>query len=260
LNTIITNKNEIINTTLKITFREDISQDLGNVLPYPNKHYIADYIVYYYYIEGFFGTKDSINYINDIKSRFLITYKDKIKEIKHYNNIDKVDYLHKLKHFQNLKSRTIQIINQNNRYDNKEDFRFWVLKLFAEDSIREKSLITYQELLDFGLLNDLECQKNSLKSKCRSIVNYYINNDYKIYTKYKRKTKNNKELKMTRQENQKQMVEKIKQDNIKKVKNFLTGMFAAEYKKKEKWNISKISKELKMSRTTLTKIIKEENL
>lgn len=256
---IITKKIEKINnTTLRLTSNSCLSEEFGNILPYPNHHYInGDTYIYYWFIKGFFGTNNSIEYINDIKSRFLITYKELVREIKHYNNETKSYY--ELKHFQNLKSKTIGIINNTNRYDNSNDFIFWCLKLYSEEVILERGLIDYDTLFEFGHVNfgqcdSLKCCKDlsTLKSKCRSIVNYYIYRDYQLDRYIKKMT--NEELIMSRSKNMKKQMEIIKENNYKKLKNFLSGMFVEEYKKKNgKWNITKLSKDLKMSRNTIYK-------
>ena len=61
---------------------------------------------------------------------------------------------------------------------------------------------------------------------------------------------------MTRTENAKKIAEDKLQKSTRKVLNMVTGLLSSEYKKESgKWNITKIAQELKMSRTTVTKII-----
>lgn len=256
-------QNEISDTYLKIICNSDISEDFGNELPYPTKHFISDRkIVYYWLILGYFGTKNSLEYINDIKARFLITYKDKIEKTSHYPTYEKLVNPLKLKQFQKLKSKSISIINQTTRFDNSQDFIFWCLKLYCEDIIQERGLCDYETLLEFGITNFQDDVKDfsTLKSKCRNIINWYIDRDYKL-SKYERKTKTEEEWIMSRSENMIKVRKNIKEQNILKVKNFLSGMFIDDYKKPSgKWNITKISKDLNLHRETISKIIKEENL
>ena len=258
---IITNKNRNVNTTLKITFNSDISEDIGDILPYPNKHYINQVWVYYWLLDGFFGSKDSYEYLNDIKSRFLITYKDKINQIDTYpNKVIKEDYKHSLKHFQGLKSISINIINQTNRFDSSNDMVFWCLKIHAEYIIGIKGVITYQELLEYSIYHFKDHKKgvSTLKSKCRGIVNYYINNNYSL-SRYVKKynTKEEKEkLKMTRKQNMVKINKKKSEETQKKIDHFMSGMFIEEYKKPNgSWNKTLICKELGISRPTLDKYI-----
>ena len=263
------NIEEINNTCLKITFNQDITEDMGELIPYPQKHFIANQIfVYYWYIDGFFGTNKAIEFINDIKARFLISYPNKINEIRHFDTKE-IAHLH-LRQFQGLKSRTIAIINKTNRFDGSTDFIFWCLKLHAEDLIKEMGCVYYEDLLSFGAANFGGTQTKSckdystLKSKCRSIVNYYINKNYKLdrYEK-KYKTKSElEELKMTRQENMRLQNQKLKENKKNKIIHFITGLYAPNFKFKSgknvgKWNVSKISKELNISRPTIIKHLTE---
>ena len=64
-------------TYLKITSYNDLSREFGNVVPYPTKHIVNDTnFVYFWLIDGFFHTNKSTEFINDIKSRFLISFKN----------------------------------------------------------------------------------------------------------------------------------------------------------------------------------------
>lgn len=260
-NTIKTNK-KVSDTYLKIEFNNDISEDLGDVLPYPTKHYIdSRKIVYYWLISGFFGTKNSLDFVNDIKARFLITYKNQIEKTSHFPTSEKLVEPLKLRQFQNLKSKSISIINRTTRFDNSNDFVFWCLKLHCEDLIKQYGICQYETLLEFGVTNFENDVKDfsTLRCKCRNIINWYIDRDYKLST-YQRKL-SDKELKMSRSKNMSKVRENIKKDNTSKIKNFLTGMFVDEYKKVNgSWNITKISQNLNVSRNTVYRVIEEENL
>ncbi|MEA1936763.1 MAG: hypothetical protein U9N04_01480 [Patescibacteria group bacterium] len=260
------NVEEINNTCIKITFNSDITEDMGNELPYPHKHYVNNQIwTYYWYINGFFGTRKGLDFLNDIKARFLITYPTEIDKIRHFPTEEQTN-LH-LKQFQGLKSKAINIINKTSRYDNKSDFIFWCLKLEAERLIKENDQVRYDWLLDFGLVNfgstsTKQCKDTStLKSKCRSIVNYYIDKNFEL-DEYQRKTKTKEEWIMTRTENMKLQNQKLKEKYQNKIKHFITGLYAPNFKFKSgknigKWNVSKMSKELSISRPTLIKHLTE---
>lgn len=264
------------NTCLKIQFNQDITEDLGNILPYPSKAFVTEknlpYItqtitqqvfIYYWYIDGFFGTNKAIDFINDIKARFLITYPQEIDKISHFDTQEKAN-LH-LRQFQGIKSKALAIIHHTSRFDGSEDFIFWSLKIKAENLIVEHQQVRYDWLLDFALVNfgttSIKACKDSstLKSKCRSIVNYYINKNFTLdcYQKKYNTEVELENLKMTRVENIKKVNQEQEEKNKKTIQNFLSGMFAADYKKPNgKWNISKLSKDLKMARGTVTKHIK----
>lgn len=251
------------NTCLKITFNSDISEDLGNELPYPRKRFISDSEwVYYWYIDGFFGTFKGRNFLNDIKARFLISYPNEINKMSHFPTEEDAK-LH-LKHFQGLKSKAIAIINKTSRYDNTEDFIFWCLKLEAERLIVERGQVLEDWLYDFGYVNFGEystkkCKDNStLKSKCRSITRYYAMKGYQLdcYQKKYNTPEELEKLKMNRQQHIKKVHENRTEATLKKIEHFLSGLYAEEYKKPNgKWNIAKISKELNISRPTLTKYL-----
>lgn len=255
---IITQKKEKLNTIIKIDVKNDIGDEFGNSIPYPSHHYIDTHTMsYYYFIDGFFHTKKGIEYINDVKARFLITFKDDIKAISHYKTDKESQY--KLKDFGNLKSIAVDIINKVNRYDGTKDFVFWCLKLYAEKIITERGLIQYDTLLDFGYVNFKDDVKDNatLKSKCRSIVKYYIEKDYQL-DKYVKKGYS-KELRMTRAEHIKEVHTKRTENTKNIIKNFLSGLLAPNYKFKSsgKWNTSKIAKDLKLNRKTVIAHLKD---
>lgn len=266
---IITEKEyESNNTCLKITFNSDITEDMGNSLPYPQKHFIneGEYFnqyVYYWYINGFFGTKAGLDFLNDIKARFLITYPSQIDKIRHFPTEEQAN-LH-LKHFQGLKSKAVAIINKTSRYDNKADFIFWCLKLEAERLITERGQVLEDWLIDFGMVNfgstsTKACKDAStLKSKCRSITRYYAMKNYQLdcYQKKYNTPEELEELKMNRTENAIRVSKEKKENNAKRIQNTLTGMFGFEYVKPNgKYNVSKLAKDLNLSRETITKHLK----
>jgi len=80
----------------------------------------------------------------------------------------------------------------------------------------------------------------------------------KRYWNYKRKTKNDEELKMTRSERAKTNAQKIKEQKRKAILSMVTGVLAKEYKKEDgSWNVYKLAKDLGMSRNTIYKHLRE---
>lgn len=247
-----------LNTVIVFDFKTDITDTLGNILPFPNSHYVDSFkYSYSWVIKGVFLTKKGTEYYNDLISRFLLTYKDcGVKHNKTYRTLKPT--ITELKHFQKLKSLTNSKMILRNR-DNKEDFVFWCLKDYSESLIKEKGIVTYTDLIDFCYLHFQDYKKgfSTLKCKCRSIVNWYIDNDYRI-TEYVRKTKTQKEWEMTRSENMKNIKINEGLENRKKIIHFLSGMFIEEYKKPNgKWNYTKLSESLRMTRQTIKKHIEE---
>jgi hypothetical protein len=100
---------------------------------------------------------------------------------------------------------------------------------------------------------------STARAKARNIAEWTYN--YYRTGKRPRKTKTKEELKMTRREraltNAKAQYEKAH----KKIMSAVTGMFADEYKKKDgSWNILKLAKELGMSKNTIKRHLRDENL
>ena len=253
---------QLKNTWLKISFEDDISSELGNVIPYPHHHYIKNNkIVYCWLIDGFFDTLKGITFLNDIIARFKITFETS-QYLKHSMDNESTICPLKLKQFQGLKSRAIQRIQQTTRYDGTRDFIFYCLKLHAEMIIKEKGIFSYDELLDFALINFIEKAKDrsTLKAKCKSIFNWYLDKNFALTrTAY---VKKERDLVMaTRQEHAKKIHTKLANDTKKKVLDCITGMFKDEYKKKDgSWNVKKIANDSGTSRNTVMKYLPKETL
>lgn len=258
----IPQKKQLKNTWLQISFSDDITSELGNIIPYPHYHYMKNNkLVYCWLIDGFFDTLKGVQFLNDVIARFKITFETS-QYIKHSNDSESTLCPLKLKAFQNLKSRAIQKIQQNHRFDSSTDFIFYSIKFYAEDLINEKTIFTENELLDFALLNFIEKAKDrsTLRAKCRNIYNYYLDKNFECdKSKY---IKKQKDLVMaTRTEQAKKMTEKRSNEARKKILNCITGMFSQEYKKPNgSWNIMKIAKDSGTSRNTVMKYLPKDSL
>lgn len=258
----IPHKKQLKNTWLQISFSDDITSELGNIIPYPHYHYTKNNkLVYCWLIDGFFETKTNIQFLNDIIARFKITFETS-QYLKHTKDINSTICPLKLKSFQNLKSRAIQKIQQTARFDGSRDFIFYCLKLHAEIIIKEKGIFSYDELLEFAMINFIEKSKDrsTLKAKCKNIFNWYLERNFELtQTVY---IKKEKDLVMaTRTEHAKKMTEKRSNEAKKKILNCITGMFAYEYKKPNgSWNIMKIAKDSGTSRNTVMKYLPKETL
>ena len=226
-------KSQLKNTWLHISFEDDISSELGNVIPYPHHHYMRNNkLVYCWLIDGFFDTLKGVQYLNDIIARFKITFETS-QYLKH--SIDNESFINplKLKQFQGLKSRAVQKIIQNSRYDGTRDFIFYCLKLHAEMIIKEKGIFSYDELLNLHLSILLIRQKiSTLKAKCRKIFNWYLDRNFELtQTVY---IKKERDLVMaTRVEHAIRLGKNKEKENIAKIKNAITGLMAdAMFKRK----------------------------
>ena len=250
----------ITNTWLYMSFKHDITDSLGDTVPYPHKHFVNKYdTTYCWLIDGFFGTKKGLEHLNDIIARFLLTYPDS-KYLKHFNDTTSTITPSKLKAFYNLKSR---VAKQKDyvRADVQFDSTFWVLKYYAEDLIREDGFIIYQKLEDYAMDNFAggRADNSTLRAKSRSIYYWYDARDWAIGREHKPFGTTKEEILATRQEHMKKINKERQELTKKKVLSCVTGMFEFEYKKKNgDWNISKIAKESGTSRNTVYKYI--ENL
>lgn len=145
-----------------------------------------------------------------------------------------------------------------------KDYCFWAIKLYTEDLIRkfgEGTPIPSHMVEDWAYIqfDDYKKGKSTVRAKCRSIWNWYDTKGWELpkYTR-RRKTKDEKELFMTRQEraisNSKARANKTR----KTVINAITGLYADEYKKKSgTWHINKIAKATGLHRTIVSKYLKQ---
>jgi len=236
-----------------------------NYLQHSNKGYFVAWQV-----DGFFATQRGIEYLNDIIGRVTITlsdchpqrlpYKPDMGEaLAHY-----YPKIHKLLAFKGTKSLSTKT-HAPLRADNLggKDYCFWAIKLYTEDLIRqfkEGTPVPYQMLEDWAFTQFTDHKKglSTVRAKCRSVWNWYDRESWEL-PKYSRsrKTKNDKELFMTRQEralsNAKAKAEKAR----KAVINAVTGLYADEYKKVNgKWHISKISEAIGVDRKVVSKYLK----
>ena len=243
----------------------DISHLFGNEIPYPQSHYYSNEhnrMVYCWYIDGFFGTKNNIKFLNDIIARFKITVDCQLHSFKSVpmENINPI----KLKAFQGLKSLARDKLKEKyQRVETRaDDYVFWCLKLYAEDLIRQDGLIIWNTFENWAFENfiDLAKDKSTLKAKCRNVFNWYFERDWQI-GRVNKSNKTKVEIMATRQEHAIKIAKKNSEDTKKKVLNCITGIFAHEYKKPNgSWNISKIAKDSGTTRPTVMKYLPKETL
>jgi hypothetical protein len=237
------------NTKISITIQGDGSEIFDYSLPHPIKYtrnrnrYTLEYA-----LKGYFSTKSSYEYLNDIIARFTLSMKVLSTDISSTK-----DTGIELSCFKGLKS--IKRANNYEKGDRGEDNVFWSIKLYTEDLIRqsgEGNLIAYSLLESFAFSRFIERakDKSTLKAKCRGIWNWYDERDWTIPTRQGKG--------MSRADGARIAHKKLAENTKKKVLNVITGIFQDEYKnKKGKWNISKIAKDSKTARGTVMKYIKE---
>ena len=237
---------------------QDYSLPIPNYLCYANRGYFIAW-----QIDGYFGTKRGIEYVNDVIARVLVSfavdrpqrllYKPNIKEADHY-----YPRIRRLQEFVNLKSLSSSK-EAPVRADSYTDYMFWAIKLYTEDLIRSQGIVSYQQLESFAYSNFESKERSTLRAKCRSIFNWYEKRGWKLpkYTR-SRKTKTDKELQLTRQERAKQNTKERAEKARSKVLEVVTGLLAPDYRKKSgSWHIGKIAKDTSLSSLTVSKYLKQ---
>ena len=154
-----------------------------------------------------------------------------------------------------------------------EDILFDAIRFQIYDFVKANGknalTIDYVNLIALDKYKMLKSKKgeSTARAKAKAIYKWVIANYNpgsgrgKWNWNYKRKTKDDKELEMLRSQNAKKQAEKKYEEMHKKIISLVTGMFKDEYKRKNgKYNIKKISQDLKISRTTVYKHLKNENL
>lgn len=222
-----------------------------------NKGYILAYA-----LDGFFGTQNGSEYLNDIIARFLLTFRElRPSRVKEKPLVDArgtyYPKLYKLKELQALKSLTSTKLPRA-AADKFDDFTFWAIKFHCEDLIKSQGIPTADQLINFALSNFEGKEHSTLKAKCRSIWHYYERKNWKLPEPYKRKYKDNdKGLKMTRQERALSNAAAKEERAKNKVINTITGLMAEIYKKKNgSWHIGKIAEDTNLHRETVSKHLK----
>lgn len=223
-------------------------------LPIPNAIQITAYgALIAWQVEGYFSTQKGIEYLNDTIAKISIALQEsKPKRLPWKPDTKAADHyyakIYKLKAFNDLpgvRKRT----KAPNRADSFDDYAFWAIKLWTEDQIREQgegSPIVYAALEDWALSQFIDKERSTIRAKCRSVWKWYEERNWTTGRKFE----------MTRSERAKANSQKKADEAKRKVINATSGLMAEEYKTKTgKWNISKLAKELKMSRDTVRKYL-----
>ena len=228
-------------------------------LPIPNymQHANKGYFIAWQ-VDGYFATKKGIEYLNDTIARIIITLKDtKPQRLPWKPDLRSAEYYYPhIYKLQQISSRAQSIPGRKNapmRADAFEDYTFWAIKLYTEDTIRaqgEGLPIVYETLEDWALSQFVEKERSTIRAKCRSVWNWYDARDWELPKRRKGQ--------MTRKERAVSNAQAKAEKARKAVLNAITGMFAAELKKKSgAWHIGKIAEASGVSRNIVAKYIKE---
>jgi len=235
------------NTKISITIQGDGSEIFDYSLPHPLKYtrngnrYTIEYA-----LKGYFSTKASNEYLNDIIARFTLSMK-----VLSTNIASTKDDGIELSYFSELKS--IKRANNYERGDRGEDNVFWSIKLYTEDLIKqsgEGNLIAYSLLESFAFSRFVERSKDksTLKAKCRSIWNWYDEREWTIPTRQGKG--------MSRAEAGINAGAK----NAERTKAKVIGAIEALKFLQEKINIATVSRQAQVSRDTAKKYLIELDL
>ena len=235
------------NTKLSITVQGDGKEIFDYSLPHPinytrngNKYTIE------YALKGYFSTKSSYEYLNDIIARFTLSMK-----VLSTNVTSTEDAGIELSYFRGLKS--IQRANNYEKGDRGEDNIFWSIKLYTEDLIRqsgEGNLIAYSLLESFAFSRFIDRTKDrsTLKAKCRSIWNWYDERKWTIPTRQGKG--------MTKEE----AAIYSASVNAEKTKAKVIGAIEALNFLQEKLSIANVARQAQVSRDTAKKYLIELGL
>jgi len=230
------------NTKLSITIQGDGKEIFDYSLPHPLKYtrngnrYTLEYA-----LKGYFSTKSSYQYLNDIIARFTLSMKVLNTDISSTE-----DTGIELSCFRGLKS--IKRANDYEKGDRGEDNIFWSIKLYTEDLMRESgegNLIAYSLLESFAYSRFIERTKDrsTLRAKCRGIWNWYNDRDWTIPTRQGKG--------MSRADGARIAHQKKAADTKAKV----IGAIEALKFLQEKINIATVSRQAQVSRDTAKKYL-----
>jgi len=228
-----------------------------------------------YALDGYFGTVQGTNYLNDIIARFLITFRENkptrvdssvvlqgrnsSSSSLHTRNGTYTAKIYKLRELQALKSLSNKKLPRASA-DKFEDFTFWAIKFHCEDLIQSQGVVSADQLINFALDNFEGKEHSTLKAKCRSVWNYYEQRNWTIPKPYTKKDQG--EVMATRLEHINQVNQNRVLRNQNKIKAILDDIFLQDdiKFKNGKYKAAAIAKIAKIDKRTVIKYLKEFNL
>jgi len=218
-----------------------------------------------YALNGYFGTVQGTEYLNDIIARFLLSFKDyRPTRIKAKPTIEALGTyaprIYKLKELQALKSLASNKLPRATA-DKFDDFTFWAIKFHCEDLIKTQGIPTANQLIQFAISNFEGKEYSTLKAKCRSVWHYYELRNWTIPVPYKRKCTKEQYM-ATRQENMNKVNQNRIIKNRNKIKAVLDDIFLQDdiKFKNGKYRVGKIAELTDLTRQSVSKYLKEFDL
>ena len=266
----------------------ELELPIPNLIIYPRN---KNGIFICYFIEGYFGTEKAKKFLEDIIKRFEKTFLKLshigyIERIKHPPIIDENTNCHfQMEVIYSLKDFSKILDNLNNKVSEKEEKieNLKIAKALGERKITDDALFDYMRFIayDFVKANGKEAltreylekigeignevlgktkEFSTIKAKAKAIYEWVIEN-YQVRKEfenvcnwnYVRKTKNDEELKMTRQERAIKNSQKIAQQTKEKVYKAIQKL----KEKGEKATILKIIEIANVSKNSASKYLRK---
>jgi AraC-like DNA-binding protein len=237
--------------------------DIGLPAPHYLQHADRGGAFVAWLIDGFPATKRGQAFLNDIIARFVLTlaaerlaYRPYIEERKKSAHIHDGPPVQLKELARGLDSLPSRWAGYKPTSDSGVDRAFWAIKYKTEqmiEDIGEGTPIPYQTLEAWAMTQFVEIEgkeRSTIRAKCRSVWKWYDSRSWTIPKK--RRTLMSRTEAAAR-------ASAIKAERARKaVESAVKGLMAETYKKKNgKWNIAKIASDLKMSRDTVRKYLKE---
>lgn len=224
-------------------------------------------------VNGYFGTKKGIDYLNDTIGRITISlsecrperlpYKpDMHEELAHY-----YPKIYRLLEFRDIRSLSKKV-HAPVRADNLggKDYCFWAIKLYTEDLIRqfgEGTPVPSHLIEDWAYRQFPDHKKgiSTVRAKWRSIWHWNDKRNWQLPKSYERQY-TDEELQMNRERHIKKVHANRNAKAQAKIRSIIENMFVQEdiRKKNGSLKIGAISKLVEMSEKTVSKHLKEMGL
>jgi len=206
---------------------QDCKLPIPNYIEYTNNGYLVGW-----QIDGYFATKEAIEYLNDVIGRITVTMREqKPRRLPWKPDLVSADhYYPKIRKLQELSSRLESRIKKAHipkRADSFTDYAFWGIKLFTEDRIREfgeGTPVPYHIIEDWAIVQfveELGKERSTIRAKCRSIWNWYNERDWQL-------PKDERGYKMGREENMRRVNAIKKAKTRAAIKSILEDIFLRE--------------------------------
>ena len=238
-------------------------------------------------VEGYFLTKQNQKFLSDVIKKMIETLlkagalkvewigwiniaKLNNNDIIHLNAYNLRNNIAPYLEYRKNKTdyRALELLASATEYKESDDAFFDWLRFKVYDFVKEngKNALTLDYCKELAIIGyEIMGHKKGISTplaKAKSVYNWVMENYNPKGNNwnYVRKL-SNEELEMTRRERALKNAQEQYNRAHKKIMSLITGIFADDYKKKNgKWHISKIAKDLKISRDTVRKHLREERM